>query len=202
MHPRSEKLKRKIIMKFKAVKIIGLLVAVLGASQMTLAEEMPESPRQKEARIEKGVNVLFERAVKGAALKLNNKENIYPYAIILKKDGRLGFFELDLTTTKKQLSVTDMALSVRRYLSELAVADQIDASVLIMYATVQAKGEKPAQGLTFEIEHTDGVSLMRFLPVTEDKENEKLILHTESMTTSIKPVTVFTDMVKAIVKNK
>lgn len=194
-------------MKFKAVKIISLLVAVLGASQMTLAEQMPESPKQKEIRIENDLNNLFKRGLDTAALQLNEKREVEPFAIIKRKDGKLGVFSLDKTEKNKSLSINQKAFSIRRYLSELAIAQEISASVLVMFATVKEPNKKARQGLSFEIEHIDGISMLRFLPVSDyidekDAANNKLVLETESLSSTIKPAVVFTDMVKAIVANK
>ena len=194
-------------MKFKAVKIISLLVAVLGASQMTLAEQMPESPKQKEIRIENDLNNLFKRGLDTAALQLNEKREVEPFAIIKRKDGKLGVFSLDKTEKNNSLSINQKAFSIRRYLSELAIAQEISASVLVMFATVKEPNKKARQGLSFEIEHIDGVSMLRFLPVSDyidekDPANNKLVLETESLSSTIKPAVVFTDMVKAIVANK
>lgn len=194
-------------MKFKAVKIISLLVVVLGASQMTLAEQMPESPKQKEIRIENDLNNLFKRGLDTAALQLNEKREVEPFAIIKRKDGKLGVFSLDKTEKNKSLSINQKAFSIRRYLSELAIAQEISASVLVMFATVKEPNKKARQGLSFEIEHIDGISMLRFLPVSDyidekDAANNKLVLETESLSSTIKPAVVFTDMVKAIVANK
>jgi len=66
----------------------------------------------------------------------------------------------------------------------------------VMYATVRQKGKAPRQGLIFEIEHIDGVSLLRFLPISkikdeQGKESGKLLFELEALSTTVKPKTVF-----------
>ena len=196
MHPRSEKLKRKIIMKFKAVKIISLLVAVLGASQMTLAEEMPESPKFKAAKIEQVVNDLFQRAMMAAAVDLNDDHKLRPFAVIKKKDGSIGVFSVDETEANNKLDINAQAAGIRKMLIELVVANQLDATAQVMYATVKDAKGNVRQGLNFEIEHIDGLSIVRFLPVVELKDDAgvktgKLLFETESISTAPKPKVIF-----------
>jgi hypothetical protein len=166
------------------------------------AEVIPESPKHKKERLEKDINEVFMRALKGGAFKLGQRVDLYPFAIIKKRDSSIGMFELDVKTYEIILSLNQMAINSRRYLTELAIADQILATTLVMYATVHPKGEEMRQGLTFEMEHIDGISLMRFIPLTDPGEGKDLVLHTELASTAGKPATVFTEMVRAVVSNK
>ncbi len=193
-------------MNFKVLSVATLLISTACFSVGSVAEKMPESPKHKETRIENDLNNLFKRGLDTAAVKLDRNEDIRPFAIIKKLDGKLGVFELDDTPKNASLSVNQMALSVRRYLTELAIASQIEASVLVMYAVIRPKGGKARQGLTFEMEHIEGVSIIRFLPITdhrndENSETNKLVLHTEDLTDNLKPASVFTEMVKALQAN-
>jgi hypothetical protein len=189
-------------MNIKFIKTLLISLPLLFATAIASADVIPESPMQKEKRLEQDVNDVFMRALKGAAYKLGQGEDVHPFAIIKKRDGSIGMFELDVKKNEKKLTVNQMAINVRRYLTELAIADQIVGSTLVMYATIQPKGEEARQGLTFEIEHIDGVSLMRFIPITDPGEGKDLIVHTEAVSTAGKPATVFTDMVRAVVANK
>jgi F420-0:gamma-glutamyl ligase len=194
-------------MNFKVLTIATLLLSTVCFSVGSVAEKMPESDKFKEQRIENDLNDLFTRGMNAAALILGKKEDLHPFAIIKKYDGTLGMFELDNSEKTKGLSVNQKALSIRRYLTELAIAKQIEATVLVMYAVIQPKGKEPRQGITFEMEHIEGISFMRFLPTSnyvdeKDASNNKLVLNTEAISDVAKPVTVFTNMVKAIVKQK
>lgn len=191
-----------IIMKITYLKAALISLPFLLSTAISNADLIPESPKQKEVRIEADINGVFMRAFKGASYKLGQGEDLYPFAIIKKRDGTIGMFELNLKDNIKNLSVNQMAINIRRYLTELAIADQIVSTALVMYATVQPKGEEPRQGLTFEMEHIDGVSLMRFIPITDPGEGKDLIVHIESTSTAGKPATVFTEMVRAVVSNK
>jgi hypothetical protein len=189
-------------MNTKFIKTLLISLPLLFATAIASADVIPESPMQKKERIETDVNDVFMRALKGAAHKLGQRQDVHPFAIIKKRNGTIGMFELNIKDKKMKLSVNQMAANIRRYLTELAIANEIVGSTLVMYATVQPKGEEMRQGLSFEMEHIDGVSLMRFIPLTDPGEGKDLILHTEAASTAGKPVTVFTEMVRAVVSNK
>ncbi len=183
-------------MNFKVLSVAALLISTVCFSGASVAEEMPESPKQKELRIEKDVNELFQRGVRMAATELDVRKEVKPFAVIKKRDGTYGVFGTGNTEKNAKLSVDDQTASIRKYLIELVVADQIDASMQVMYATVKQDGKPPRQGLMFEIEHINGVSLLRFLPISkikdeQGKESGKLLFELEALSTTVKPKTVF-----------
>jgi hypothetical protein len=183
-------------MNFKVLTIATLLLSAVCFSTITSAEKMVESSKYKSERVEKDVNDVFQRAFRMAATELDTRQQVKPFAVIQKKDGKLGVFGLDSTEKNAKLTVDDQTASIRKYLIELVVADQINASVQVMYASVQQKDKTPRQGLIFEIEHIEGVSLLRFLPISKIKndkgvETGKLLFEMESLTTTVKPQTVF-----------
>ncbi len=183
-------------MNFKVLSVATLMISSLCFSTSSIAEKMPETPKHKSERIKKDVNQIFQHAFRRAATELDAMQQVMPFAVIQKKDGRLGVFRIDDTEKDADLTVDEQAASIRKNLIGLVVADQIDASLQVMYAAVQQEGKTPRQGLIFEIEHIDGVSLLRFLPISkirDDKgaETGKLLFDMESLTTTIKPKTVF-----------
>ncbi len=183
-------------MNFKVLSVAALLVSSLCFTAVSTAEKMPESPKQQELRIESDVNEIFERGFKIAAAELDLRQLVKPFAVIKKRGGGFGVFGMDATEKNAKLTVDDQAASIRKHLIELVVADQIDASLQVMYATVRQKGKAPRQGLIFEIEHIDGVSLLRFLPISkikddQGKETGELLFELESLSTTVKPKTVF-----------
>ncbi len=180
-------------MNFKVLSVAALVISSFCFSAGSVAEQMPESPKQKELRIENSLNGLFTRAMNTAAIKLDQTQIIEPFAIVQKIDGTLGVFGLD---QNKNQSVNEQHLSIRRLLRELAYEKQITAAVQVMYAIIEEKGKSQQHGLTFELEHVSGISLVRFLPVKEyidqeDEKNNKWIFALETLSTSIKPRTVF-----------
>ncbi len=183
-------------MNFKVLSVAALLISTVCFSGASNAEKMPESPKQKSERIEKDVNGMFQRAFRMATSELDIRQVVKPFAVIQKKDGEFGVFGIDSSEKNASLTVDDQAASIRRHLIELVVADQINASLQVMFATVK-QGDKPSrQGLMFEIEHIGGVSLLRFLPISKIKDDKgvetgKLLFEMESLTTTIKPKTVF-----------
>ena len=183
-------------MKFKYLKIAVVLCASNFISQIALSEVMPLSPKQIEIKIEQEIDGLFKRGVMAAAADLNDDMVMHPFAVIKKKDGSIGVFSASDSENNKKLSVSDQNTGIRRRLIELATADQIDASIQAMYATVKKDGEQARQGISFEIEHIRGVSIVRFLPVSEIKDEQgvktgKILFELESLSTSLKPKTIF-----------
>jgi len=180
-------------MKFESLKVV-LIALVASASTHVLAEALAE----KEKRIETGVNVLFQEAIKAAAAELDADQTVSPFAVVLRSNGKVGYFSA--TDENKKLSINEQAARIRRMLKDLAISQQIEASTFGMYATVSQ--EKVSEsGLIFEIEHKDGVSLMRFLPVSEGKgQNDgKLVFELERIQTTTKSRDIFVD---SIVKQK
>ncbi len=186
-------------MNFKVLSVTALLVSSLCFSAVSAAEEMPkkpETPKQKELRVEADMNHLFNKSMKMAAGKLGKKMELRPFAIIKKTNGEFAVFGASDTKGNEKMGINAQNASIRKYLIDLVAANQIQASIQVMYATVVPKGEKPRQGLTFEMEHIEGVSLLRFLPVSKIKTKEgedsgKLLFEIEAVSTTVKPITVF-----------
>ncbi len=181
-------------MNFKVLSVAALLVSSLCFSVGSVAEKMVESPQHKEQRIEGDLTFLFKEALKASALEMDKDQEMAPFAMVKKSDGTLGFFAP--TENNKGKSVNQQIASIRKMLMDLASTRQIEASVQAMYATVSNGSGDSNQGLVFEIEHRDGVSIMRFIPVSEilDDKGEKtgkLLFEIEKLSTGSKPQTVF-----------
>jgi hypothetical protein len=193
-------------MIFKSLKAVLISLPFLFAAAVACADiipdksrpldVMPESPKMKSQRVEREVNEMFQRGFRTASVKMDVTGEIRPFAVIQKKDGKYGVFSTEINEKTKDISIDSQAASIRKYLIELVVADQIDASMQVMFATIQEEGKPARQGLVFEIEHQEGVSLLRFLPVSKIKDEQgadsgKLLFEMESMSTSAKPQVVF-----------
>jgi len=181
---------------FTAVVISAALMVSTYANAEKAFEKMPESPRVKASNLEREVNDIFQRAMMAAAVDLNDDHVVRPFAVIKRKDGKIGVFSADETEKNKNLSVNEQTAGIRRMLIELVVANQLDATAQVMFATVKDKNGNVRQGLSFEIEHIDGLSIVRFLPVVELKDEAgvktgKLLFETESMSTALKPKVIF-----------
>ncbi len=184
-------------MNFKTLSIATLLISTVCFSAASIAEKMPETPQQQEIRLESELNELFLTAMKTSAYRLDKTREVKPFAVIKKTDGTLGVFSAtDNKEAVAKMSVAEQSASIRRVLIEFAAKQQITSSVMVMYSVVRQKDKDTQQGLIFEIEHADGISLMRFLPLTEkenplDKENKRMVLELKALTTTVKPATVF-----------
>ncbi len=185
-------------MNFKVLSIATLLISTVCFSAATIAEKaaekMPETPQQKEERIEANLTFLFKEAINAAALELDKDHEMAPFVMLMKKDGQLGFFSTG--DKNKGMSVDQQVASIRALLIDMARTQQIDATVQVMYASVTNKAGSSSQGLVFEIEHREGVSIMRFIPVSEIKDEAgvktgKLLFEMEKLSTGSKPQTVF-----------
>jgi len=183
-------------MNIKSLKVVLMTLALNLTSLSLLAEEMPESSKAKADRIEREVNELYQRGFRTASVKMDKTNQVIPFAVILKKDGKYGVFSTQVKEQEENITVDEQAASIRKHLIELVVADQINAAMQVMYAAVKEEGKPARQGLIFEIEHAEGVSLLRFLPVSKIKdsqgaETDKLLFEMESLSTSAKPQVVF-----------
>ncbi len=185
-------------MNFKVLSVAALLFSTVCFSAVTIAEKaaekMPETPQQKEERIEANLTFLFKESINASAAELEKDHEMAPFAMIMKSDGNLGFFSTG--DKNKGMSVDQQVASIRALLIDMASSQQIDASVQVMYASVSNKAGDTSQGLVFEIEHREGVSLMRFIPVSEIKDDAgvktgKLLFEMEKLSTGSKPQTVF-----------
>jgi len=181
-------------MNFKSLKVVLISFALTVAGN-SLAETMPESAKAKEQRIEQDLNILFQRSMNTAALKLDKMKEVRPFAIIKKTDGTFGVFEPKVNEKTKDMTVNEQSMAVRNLLKKLAIADQIEAASAVMYAVVENPNTKEKkQGLTFSMEHKEGISLMRFLPVSKSKNEEGkeiLVFELENLETVNKPQVVF-----------
>jgi len=186
-------------MNFKVLSVAAVLIGSVCFSAGSVAEEMPESPQQKEVRIESDLNHLFQKALKMAAGKLGEKMELRPFAMIKKTSGELAVFGAADSKMNNGKSINVQNANIRKYLLGLVEGNQVQASIQVMYATVYPEGGEALQGLTFEIEHKEGVSLLRFLPVSkiETEEGEtsgKLLFEIEKLSTVAKPVVVFASL--------
>jgi hypothetical protein len=187
-------------MNFKVLTIATLLLSTVCFSVVSIAEDvlekMPENPKHIELTVENTVNALFKSAVLAAAKDLDVDKVMRPFALVKKVDGTMGFFQTDDTDKNENYSVMDQAASIRKLLIELAVNEQIVSSVQVMYTRALVKDKEPVQGLSFEVEHIRGLSLMRFMPVTKELDENgvwtnKLRFQIESTSTTKKPLVVF-----------
>jgi len=183
-------------MNFKVLSVAALVISSFCFSAATVAEKMPENPKHVELVIENTVNALFKSAMMAAAKDLDEDKTMRPFALVKKVDGSLGFFQADDTDKNENYSVMQQAASIRKLLIELALNNQIVSSAQVMYTRAQAKGQKPVQGLSFEMEHIKGLSIVRFMPVTKELDengawNNKLRFQIESTSTTEKPKVVF-----------
>lgn len=194
----------------KSLKVVLIVSALLSSFNVTAEELKPvaDVKATKAERIETELNVIFTRALTIAAKKLDTERKVAPFAVILKKDSTVGFFEADLSSEKsKGFTVSEQVFQLRRYLTEMAIKDGIKASVLGQYNIIRDEKNTTVQGLNFEIEHVDGVALLKFIPVSEQdndngEEAKKIIIHTEFISTTVKHANVFTEMTKSISESK
>lgn len=186
-------------MNITSLKAVLISICLIASANAFSNEKTTSESKLKAIQIEKEVNLIFTRALSAAATKLDTDREMAPFAMILKQDDTVGFFEIE-SSQAKTLSVNQQVFQIRKYLTEMALDAEIKASTIAQYVAI-TDGKKTNQGISFEVEHLEGVALLRMIPVTE-KENEgkasTIVLHTESISTSVKHAMVFTDMAKSI----
>jgi GTP-sensing pleiotropic transcriptional regulator CodY len=182
-----------MFMNFKSLKVLLISSMVVSMSSLTLADAKAEK-----IKVEKELNTVFQESLKAAASELDADKTVSPFAVVLRKNGKVGYFTA--TEENKELSVNEQGKRIRRMLKDLAINQQIDASAYGMYATV-SQNDVSQKGLVFEVEHKSGISIMRFLPVSDGAGDNKgkLVLETQNMQTVTKPRNIF---VESIVKSK
>jgi hypothetical protein len=185
-------------MKFKSLKVV-LITCIIAIAQTSFAE-MPKkelTPLEKKGLdLEADINYLFQTALKTAAFRLDKDGQVEPFAVIHRKsDNKIGVFGVD--SEQKSLSVNDQNATIRNMLTKLAVNNQIKGSISVMFGQVRDKeAGTVSQGLVFEIEHEEGISLIRFIPVYEkenpvDRNKPRLVIELKAQTTNPKPAIVF-----------
>lgn len=194
IHPQFRN--RKIIkMIFKSLKAVLISTLLIFTSSAVYSEVMPQSAKFKAATVNKDMNVLFQEAFKACALEMDNDFEMSPFAMIKKTDGTIGFFIPPAEQKDRVLTVDQQIASVRRLLIDLASTNQIVASVQAQYVSVAQGGKIERQGIVFELEHKQGLSLMRFLPVSEVKDEAGKVVglnfETDKLSTGSKKQIVF-----------
>ena len=183
-------------MNFKSLKVVLISITLGMVSQVALSEKQ-SSNELKAERIEKDVNDIFKRALMAAVAELNEKKQVQPFSVVKSKDGSVKVFLLESTERNKSLTTDQKVSGVRKNLLGLASKNEILASVQVMYAIVaDKKTGKQSQGLTFEVEHLEGLSIVRFLPVSkvlDDKGQDtgKMDLGMQFLSTASKPKVIF-----------
>ena len=177
-------------MKLEFIKVV-LMGVLLTSPVMALSETLEE----KKVRVEFALNKLFKEATLTSAKKLDATKKIMPFALVLKQDGTTGVYQAGDTEKNAQLSVVQQVSAIRNALVDLGKTKQIQAYAQVMYAGLQ-QGEKRSQGLSIELEHIEGASLMRFVPVTQLKDESgvltgKLQIELGEISTTVKPKVVF-----------
>jgi len=177
---------------FKIVKVVSIILFISNCS-ISVAQLGTESPKDKEIRVETDINNLFKAVIVSAAKDLNKDQTMRPFAIVKKADGSTGLYQSDESDKNKNLSVVDQASAIRNLLTGLANSDQIIAYAQATYVNIQKDGSQSQQGISVELEHKEGVSIMRFLPVEPVTKDEKKVLDFKinNVSTAKKPTVVF-----------
>lgn len=140
---------------------------------------------------EKDINIMFRKALMGAAMQLDKSAQVNPFAVVIKQDDSFGVFDLPMNSKKNEsLTVQERISHVRGLLEAAAQAESIRAFCQVAYIVVQQDGVN-AHGLSFEIEHKTGVSMQRFVPVEVNEDTGKIHLLIEKIVTNNKPGVVF-----------
>ncbi|GAA3910575.1 hypothetical protein [Litoribacillus peritrichatus] len=167
----------------RVLALISILLCSMSAFSKEYSEEL----------IEADLNNLFKYALNGSASQLDAKREVVPFAAVVKNDGHVGFLYLpEDNEDVKKMSLIDQASYLRAQLRKTAKDGEIRASSVAMYTLMEVKGVK-LQGLSIELEHAANIALYRFIPVSEDRKEEIITIHTENTVSETNIPSVFTD---------
>lgn len=141
--------------------------------------------------IEADLNSLFRFSLSGAASQLDARREVTPFASVIKSDGRVGFLYLPEDNEEvKNMSLNDQASYLRAQLRKTALNGEIRSSALTMYTILEVEGVR-LQGLSIELEHASEIAMYRFVPVSNDQEEDTLTIHTENIVTEENELSIF-----------
>lgn len=118
--------------------------------------------------------------------QLTMKNKFSPFAVGVNQDDQIIVLEIPKTETKA--SFTDKIIKLRQMLKLSATKNKITAGALFVQAEVPHQGTLMA-GVAIEMEHEEGLSILRFSPYDIDLKTQKLKFR--KPVDKVKPVVFF-----------
>ncbi len=197
-------------MNLKALPLI--LIAALAISPLTMAESDMDALQKKASAdfkksseelklrnkakfVEVHVNELFQGALRVAAKKLADTGEVMPFAYILKEDGHYGVMGLTKKEILEEPNINRQTNKLRSIMTELANNKAIMGFAVGLFTQVKQKDGSSKPNLLFELEHMEGISMLKLVPLVENKikgskEKEWAIIPAKIVTEQ-KPMAVF-----------
>lgn len=173
-------------MKFLTVLLFTSFLSL--TFQVEAAEKQKTDLKEKITSIQKQLDDLVYQGGNYAYLQLAQKNNMSPFAVGIEKNGRT--LMLEIAKDQENLSVSDKVLKLREMLKLAADSNKIYAGALFVQAQVPHLG-KQVNGVAIEMEHVEGLSVLRFSPFEINREEQKIDF--KKPVDEFKPVVFFKD---------
>jgi hypothetical protein len=102
---------------------------------------------------------------------LAQKNAISPFAVGV--DAKGAMIMLEVPKSEKEASLKDKLLVLRQTLQDSAKKNVFEAAAMFVQAQVPHNGIN-VDGVAIEMEHQDGISVLRFMPYDIDRANKKI----------------------------
>lgn len=150
------------------MKLLSLSLAVLISlsASFVVAEETNKSDavqplKAKLEDIQKELDQLVSQGGRYAYVQLAQKDGLSPFAVAVDEQGTTVM--LEVPKKEKKATIRDKVLKLREMLVLGAKNAKFIAGALFVQAKVPHNGSE-VNGLAVELEHKDGLSVLRFLP--------------------------------------
>ncbi len=164
-----------------------LVITVLSVASFSQAEESNKADIQNKVKtVQAQLDELVDRGGKYAYLQLAQKNRLSPFAVAVDKKGDV--IMLEVPKNEKDASVAQKVLVLRDTLQKSADKGVFEAAALFVQAEVPHLG-RTVSGVAIEMEHKEGVSVLRFSQYEIDRANKKITF--KQPVDKIKPVVFF-----------
>jgi len=175
-------------MKFLQAFLLVFVTAFL--SQQVAAKGERVDLKSKVKAVQEELDGLISQGGGYAYLQLSRKTGISPFAVAIQADKSVIMMEVP--KSEKDATIADKVLKLREMLRVGADNEKFVAAALFVQAKVPHLGEE-VDGLAIEMEHKEGLSILRFSPYEVNKEKKDI--NFQKPIDKVKPATFF-------VKNK
>ncbi|MGR6873219.1 hypothetical protein ACU6U9_13125 [Pseudomonas sp. HK3] len=179
-------------MKFISV----LLLSTFFVFSLQASEEINEDMKQQVLKVQQELDQLVDQGGKYAYLQLAQKDGLSPFAVAIDEAGTTIMLEVPKSEDKATLS--DKILKLREIIYLGGKNAKFVAGALFVQAQVPFMG-KEVDGVAIEMEHKNGLSVLRFSPYEINREEKKISF--KRPVDKIKPVVFFKEAVKQDAKS-
>lgn len=182
-------------MKFLSA-IVFITFFAFSAQLLADAKVSKEDFKQQINQVQQELDELVEQGGKYVYMQLAQKSSVSPFAVAVDEVGTTIMLEVPRSEEKATLS--DKVLKLREMIFLGAKNANFVAGALFVQAQVPHMG-KQVDGVAIEMEHKQGLSVLRFSPYELNREEKDIKF--KRPVDKIKPVVFFKDAVKQDAKS-